>query len=170
MIKIYGCSSEITKFLWDQLPSAKHAIKKPVSSCFIIIQVLGSKNLGTGVSWKKHAPNAVSFVQKNNIMQAGSRWLFSTWTISNKCVTAFSWWSPGCLWGQKKYLLWKVRAMAKHTNSKSVKKKKTNNKKSSKNLKIKDKCCSAEWVLESLKKKQTQFMRDLNKNFPWQII
>lgn len=53
MIKIYGYSSEITKFLWEQLPSAKYAIKKPVSSCFIIIPVLGSKNLGTGVFLEK---------------------------------------------------------------------------------------------------------------------
>lgn len=62
MINIYGFSSEITKSLGKQLPSAKHAIKKPVSSCFIIISVMGSKNLGIGVFWKKHAPNAVSLV------------------------------------------------------------------------------------------------------------
>lgn len=67
---------------------------------------------------------------------------------------------------KKKYLLWKVtRAMAKHT-SKSVKKKQN----SSKDLKTKGKCCLAEWLLESPKKKQIQFMRDLKKNFPCQVI
>lgn len=45
------------------LPSAKHAIEKCFSSCFIIISELEErKNLGTGTFWKKHTPNAVSLV------------------------------------------------------------------------------------------------------------
>lgn len=70
----------------------------------------------------------------------------------------------------KNTLLWKVpTAVAKQTTSKSVNPLPPPQN-SSKDLKIKCKCCLAEWLLESLERKQIQFMRDLNKNSPCQII
>lgn len=60
---MYRFSSVITNCSGERSPSAKHAIKKHVPSCFIVISELGNKNLGTGAFLKKnHAPNAVSLV------------------------------------------------------------------------------------------------------------